>query len=218
VVGRVALVHNRLSIIDLVTGDQPLFAGPASLVCNGEIYNYRELRAAMPGVSFATNSDCEPPLHLWLRDGTDYAQHLRGMYAIAIHERMRRTVTLTRDPFGIKPLYIMQHEGGLAFASEPRAFFAAGLMAPVLDEDAAKELLAFNYTLGERTLFQGLRRLAPGEVMEVRDGRIVSGWRQPWLPQTPLIPAKAGTQTAPQPIRIVGILWLAQLGSPPSRG
>ena len=68
-VGRVALVHNRLAIIDLVTGDQPLFAGPATLVCNGEIYNYRELRAAMPGVSFATNSDCEPPLHLWLRDG-----------------------------------------------------------------------------------------------------------------------------------------------------
>src|ERR1700721_1778378 len=84
VVGRVALVHNRLSIIDLVTGDQPLFAGPATLVCNGEIYNYRELRVAMPGVNFATNSDCEPPLHLWLREGADYVQHLRGMYAIAM--------------------------------------------------------------------------------------------------------------------------------------
>src|SRR6478609_2043984 len=59
VVGRVALVQNRLAIIDLVTGDQPLFAGPATLVCNGEVYNYRELRQAMPGVSFATNSDCE---------------------------------------------------------------------------------------------------------------------------------------------------------------
>ncbi len=88
VVGRVALVHNRLAIIDLVTGDQPLFAGPATLVCNGEIYNYRELRVAMPGVNFATNSDCEPPLHLWLREGPDYAQQLRGMYAIAIHERV----------------------------------------------------------------------------------------------------------------------------------
>ena len=97
VVGRVALVHNRLAIIDLITGDQPLFAGPATLVCNGEIYNYRELRVAMPGVTFATNSDCEPPLHLWLREGADYAQHLRGMYAIAIHERVQRTVTLTRD-------------------------------------------------------------------------------------------------------------------------
>src|ERR1700758_237699 len=108
VVGRVALVHNRLSIIDLVTGDQPLFAGAATLVCNGEIYNYRELRDAMPGVSFATKSDCEPPLHLWLREGADYAKHLRGMYAVAIHERAQRTVTLTRDPFGIKPLYVAQ--------------------------------------------------------------------------------------------------------------
>src|SRR5882757_5750221 len=68
VMGRVALLHNRLAIIDLVSGDQPLFAGPASLVANGEIYNYREMRVAMPGVGFATNSDCEPPLHLWLRE------------------------------------------------------------------------------------------------------------------------------------------------------
>src|SRR5215471_21259071 len=76
VVGRVALVHNRLAIIDLATGDQPLFAGPATLVCNGEIYNHRELRAGMPEVNFATNSDCEPPLHLALRHGADYAREL----------------------------------------------------------------------------------------------------------------------------------------------
>src|ERR1700728_1034548 len=126
---RVALVHNRLAIIDLVTGDQPLFAGPATLICNGEIYNYRELRAAMPGVSFATNSDCEPPLHLWLHDGADYARQLRGMFAVAIHERARRTVTLTRDPFGIKPLYTAQIPTGLAFASEPQALLEAGLVA-----------------------------------------------------------------------------------------
>src|SRR5258708_20617619 len=66
VVGRVALLQNRLAIIDLVTGDQPFFAGSATLVANGEVYNYRELRAAMQGVTFATNSDCEPPLHYWL--------------------------------------------------------------------------------------------------------------------------------------------------------
>src|ERR1700690_3419275 len=72
VMGRVALVHNRLAIIDLVTGDQPLFAGSATLVGNGEIYNYRELRAAMPGVGFTTNSDKEVPLQLWLRDGQKF--------------------------------------------------------------------------------------------------------------------------------------------------
>src|SRR5260370_11196892 len=96
VMGRVALAHNRLAIIDLVTGDQPLFAGAAALVANGEIYNYRELRAGMNGTRFATNSDCEPPLHLWLHDGPDFARRLRGMYAIAIHERAARTVTLSR--------------------------------------------------------------------------------------------------------------------------
>ena len=91
VLGRVGLVHTRLAIIDVAGGDQPLFAGPATLIANGEIYNYRELRAEMeaqsPGVAFATNSDCEPPLHLWLRDGPGYAAELRGMFAIAIHER-----------------------------------------------------------------------------------------------------------------------------------
>ena len=128
VVGRVALVHNRLSIIDLVTGDQPLFAGSAALVANGEVYNYRELRQGLPGTSFSSKSDCEPPLHLWLRDGADYARLLRGMYAIAIHERAARTVTLTRDPFGIKPLYIAQTPTGLAFASEAQALLNAGIV------------------------------------------------------------------------------------------
>ena len=128
VVGRVALVHNRLAIIDLVTGDQPLFAGSAALVCNGEIYNYRELRAEMHGVNFATNSDCEPPLHLWLKEGAEYARHLRGMYGIAIHERAARTVTLSRDPFGIKPLYVAQNGHCLAFASEAQALLAAGIV------------------------------------------------------------------------------------------
>ena len=157
VVGRVALVHNRLSIIDLVTGDQPLFAGPATLVCNGEIYNYRELRVAMPGVNFATNSDCEPPLHLWLREGADYVQHLRGMYAIAIHERVKRTVTLTRDPFGIKPLYIAQISGGLAFASEPQALLEAGLVSRMVRPAAREELLQLQFTTGTDTIFEGIQ-------------------------------------------------------------
>src|SRR5262247_554055 len=152
VVGRVALIHNRLSIIDLVTGDQPLFAGPATLVCNGGVYNYRELRAVMPEANFATNSDCEPPLHIWLREGADYARHLRGMYAIAIHERVQRTVTLTRDPFGIKPLYLAQVEGGLAFASEPQALLEAGLVARKVRPAAREELLQLQFTTGTETI------------------------------------------------------------------
>src|SRR5271157_6402714 len=183
VLGRVALVHNRLAIIDLVTGDQPLFAGPATLICNGEIYNYRELRAAMPDVSFATNSDCEPPLHLWLRDGGEYARQLRGMFAIAIHERVRRTVTLTRDPFGIKPLYIAQIDGGLAFASEPQALLEAGLVKRAVRPAAVEELLQLQFTTGADTIFDGIQRLLPGETLTCADGRVIDRRRISHLPE-----------------------------------
>ncbi len=183
VVGRVALVHNRLAIIDLVTGDQPLFAGAATLVANGEVYNYRELRASMPGVTFSTNSDCEPPLHLWLRDGPDYARQLRGMYAIAIHERVQRSVTLTRDPFGIKPLYIAQVEGGLAFASEPQALLEAGLVQRKVRPSAREELLQLQFTTGADTIFEGIQRLLPGETLTCADGNILDRRRISHLPE-----------------------------------
>ena len=177
-----SLAHARLSIIDLEGGWQPLHAAGATVIGNGEIYNYREL-ARDHGLAdvLATGSDFEPLLHLYAREGEKAFARLRGMYALCLIGADGRA-WLARDPFGIKPLYIMEHSGGLAFASEPRAFFAAGLMQAVLDDEAASELLAFNYSLGTRTVFQGLRRLAPGEVVEVRDGRIVSGWRQAILP------------------------------------
>ena len=183
VVGRVALVHNRVSIIDLVTGDQPLFAGAASLVADGEIYNDAALRASMPGVSFATSSNCEPLLHLWLRDGVDYAKALRGMYAIAIHERVQRTVTLTRDPFGIKPLYIAQIEGGLGFASEPQALLDAGLVPRVVRPAAREELLQLQFTTGADTIFEGVQRLLPGETLSCADGHVLDRRRISHLPE-----------------------------------
>ncbi|MBU1374397.1 MAG: asparagine synthase (glutamine-hydrolyzing) [Alphaproteobacteria bacterium] len=177
-----ALAHARLSIIDLEGGWQPLHAAGGTVIGNGEIYNYVELAKDF-GLSTATGSDFEPLLHLYAREGEAAFARLRGMYAFCLIGPDGRA-WLARDPFGIKPLYIMEHAGGLAFASEPRAFFAAGLMTKVLDEGAARELVDLNYVLGERTPFQGLRRLAPGEVVEVRDGRIVSGKRKsPLLPR-----------------------------------
>ena len=186
-----ALAHARLSIIDLEGGWQPLHAAGGTVIGNGEIYNYLEL-ARDHGLEdvLATGSDFEPLLHLYVREGEAAFARLRGMYALCLIGADGRA-WLARDPFGIKPLYIMEHAGGLAFASEPRAFFAAGLMSRALDEDAARELLAFNYTLGARTTFQGLRRLAPGEVVEVRDGRIVSQQRKAALP---LRAATAGSE------------------------
>ena len=194
VIGRVALLHNRLAIIDLVTGDQPLFAGAATLVANGEIYNYRELREQLTGVSFATNSDCEPPLHLWLRDGPDYAKQLRGMYGIAIHERVRRTVTLSRDPFGIKPLYIASIDGGLAFASEPQALLEAGLVKRAVRPAAVEELLQLQFTTGADTIFEGIQRVLPGETITCADGHILER-RQ--ISPVPAAPPRRSTRTPP---------------------
>jgi asparagine synthase (glutamine-hydrolysing) len=184
-VGRIALVHTRLAIIDLAGGDQPLFAGSAALVGNGEIYNYRELRQEMPGVRFATDSDNEPPLHLYLREGAGFAHHLRGMYALATHDRAARTVTLARDPFGIKPLYTAQTATGLAFASEPRALLEAGIVPRALRDAARDELLQIQFTTGAETIFPGIRRVLPGETLVCADGRVLERHRIAALPDGP---------------------------------
>ena len=127
-VGDVGMVQTRLAIIDLATGDQPLHErGGAALIANGEIYNYVELRAALSGagVSFSTGSDCETPLHLYRRHGLAFTDHLRGMYAIALHDPVAGRLVLARDPFGIKPLYYAETGDGFVFASEPEALIAS---------------------------------------------------------------------------------------------
>ncbi len=183
--GNVVLIHNRLSIIDLVTGDQPLYAGSAAIVANGEIYNYRELRQELPGTVFSSNSDCEPPLHLWLRDGADYARHLRGMYGIAILQRADGTVTLTRDPFGIKPLYIAETADGVAFASEAQALLNAGIVPRAVRTQARDELFQIQFTTGTETIFPGISRVLPGETIVCRDGRVLERRRIAAIPDGP---------------------------------
>ncbi len=185
-VGRVALVHTRLAIIDLGGGDQPLFAGPAALIANGEIYNDLQLRQAMPEVRFSTNSDCEPPLHLWLRDGARYVDALRGMYAIAIHERGTHNLVLSRDPFGIKPLYVAELEHGIAFASEPQALLASGFARRGLRTDVRDELLQLQFTTGRDTIFPGITRLLPGETLRIANGRVIDRSRIAALPEGPV--------------------------------
>lgn len=183
VIGRIALAQNRLAIIDLATGEQPMFAGPATLIANGEIYNYRELRAELADVAFHTESDCEPPLHLFRRDGAAFAEHLRGMYAIAVHDRAAHTVTLSRDPFGIKPLYIAPVPGGLAFASEPQALHAAGLVERGLRPQARDELLQMQFTTGADTIFTGIQRVLPGETLTCLEGHVAERTRRAALPE-----------------------------------
>ena len=180
----VGLVHTRLAIIDLLTGDQPL-VGPdgLALVANGEIYNHVELREELAGVAFATGSDCEPPLALYQRHGLDFSARLRGMYAIALHDRRRRRLVLCRDPFGIKPLYYAETAGAFVFASELQAILATGLVARQLRREARDELLNLQFTTGAETMFAGIRRLLPGEIIAVEAVRIVERRRLDALPE-----------------------------------
>lgn len=182
----VGLAHTRLAIIDLETGDQPLF-GPEgaeglALVANGEVYNYRELRAEMPGEVFRTRSDCEPPLALYRRRGLAFTDGLRGMYAIAIHDPAAGRLVVARDPFGIKPLYWAETDRLFAFASEPAALVAAGVaparVAPVVRE----ELLNLQFSTGADSIFPGIRRVLPGETLVVERGRVVDRRRLSPLP------------------------------------
>ncbi len=173
--GAVGLVHTRLSIIDLAKGGHPLY-GPegATLIGNGEIYNFVELRAAQAGqVAHRTHSDFEPALILLERDGLSALTELRGMYGLAVHRPRKDDLLLARDAFGIKPLYRLETDRFFAFASEPRAFFAAGLARPALDPLRRDEFLELQYSNTADTVFPGIRRVMPGEALRIVGGAVV---------------------------------------------
>ncbi|MCW6510372.1 asparagine synthase (glutamine-hydrolyzing) [Lichenifustis flavocetrariae] len=178
--GGVGFRHERLAIIDLDTGDQPLFDdGDRALVANGEIYNYLELKAAMPGTNWRTRSDCEPLLALYARHGLDFLNDVRGMFALALHDPASDRVVLARDPFGIKPLYYAEEPDCLLFASEPQAIVAARKAAtpaapePTIRSQAVYQSLQLQFTTGSETIFEGIRRVLPGEILVVEQGTIV---------------------------------------------
>jgi asparagine synthase (glutamine-hydrolysing) len=159
-----AFGHARLSIIDLECGWQPLHAAGLEVIGNGEIYNYLELAAEDDlDAVLATGSDFEPLLHRFARRGPKALAALRGMYALCLRGEGAPAL-LARDPFGIKPLYLRRKSGALAFASEPRALLIGE--RPRIVREAAEELLALNYVLGRRTIFEGVERLPPGETVD----------------------------------------------------
>jgi len=172
IAGQVALGHRRLAVIDVAGGIQPLIAGDTVMVANAEIYNYPELRAELPGISFTTGSDCESALHLWRDRGPQFIDSLRGMYAMAIYDQGARVLTLCRDPFGIKPLYITKIPGGTAFASEPRALLAAGLARREVLPQARAELLQMQFSVGGNTVFPDIQRVLPGEMIRITNGAV----------------------------------------------
>lgn len=192
--GDTGLLHLRLAIVDLTTGDQPLYGlGETALIANGEIYNDPDLRARMTGTPFRTHSDCEPAVFLYGDGDESFAEHLRGMYAIAIHDPARGRLVLARDPFGIKPLYFVETDSAFGFASEPSALIAAGLVAAGMTPKRRAELLQLKFTTGRDTIFPGIKRVLPGETIVVERGSIVRQTQRPALPDTATLkPVKAG--------------------------
>ena len=163
----VLLVHRRLAIIDPTpAGRQPMTTpdGRYTIVFNGEIYNYRDLRAdlATAGVRFVTTSDTEVLLALIVRDGMQALSRARGMFALAIWDNTARTLTLARDRFGIKPLYIAEGQGGVAFASEIAALRRAGLVQREVSPAGVLAFLAWSYIPSPQTWLRGAEHFAPG--------------------------------------------------------
>jgi len=184
-VGGASLGHVRLAIIDLETGDQPFVSQHGTvLIANGEIYNFIELRDALGGEKFSTNSDCEPPLRLFDLNGNGYAEQLRGMYAIAIIEAGGENLHLSRDPFGIKPLYYTPVARGIAFASEPQALIKAGFITPEIRPESRHDLLQHQFTRGAETIYRGISRVLPGETLSVSAGGIARTALKPALPDS----------------------------------
>ena len=172
---RCLLGHNRLSIIDLEGGAQPLANEDQSVwvVCNGEIYNYIELREKLiaAGHQFRTQSDCEVLVHLFEDKGKDLLNDLEGMFAFALFNTRRGELLLARDRFGEKPLYWASlPSGGLAFASEMKALLALPGVDRRLDVAAMAQFLALRYIPAPRTHVQGIRKLQAGEAISLRRG------------------------------------------------
>lgn len=173
--GQTGLGHVRLSIIDLESGDQPMHSddGRYTIIYNGEIYNYIELREELDKKTFRTTSDTEVVLRAFQRWGTDCVNKLRGMFAIAIWDATEQKLFLARDRFGIKPLYWAKTDSGFYFASEVKA------LLPFLDErkindPALSDYFTFQFYLGEKTLMDGVKQipaahwllLSPGQYPE----------------------------------------------------
>ena len=201
--GAVALAARRLAVIDpSAAGHQPMRSsdGRFWMVYNGEIYNHRELaqRLRARGVQLRSRSDSEVLLEMFAAEGKDALRRLRGMYAFAIWDTRNRELFCARDPFGIKPLYYTLAEGGnqLRFASERKALLDAGEVS-VIDPDALRRYLSFQYVPAPATMTPPVRSLPPGHFMVARLGGPVDVFRY-WRPM--LRPAKSPAVDTPERI------------------
>ncbi len=167
--GPVGIGMRRLSIIDLGTGQQPIFTEDRSLVvvCNGEIYNFQDLRATLGarGHRFTTRGDVETLVHLYEDVGLELPTKLRGMFAIALWDARQRRLLLARDRLGVKPLYYSDAHGTLVFGSEVKALLRHPSVRRDVDPEALHHYLSLNYVPTPLSMIQGVRQLAPGELL-----------------------------------------------------
>jgi len=172
---RLGFAHRRLAIIDLTeTGRQPMATADGSLIItfNGEIYNYRELRAGLEnkGYRFRSSSDTEVLLYMYADRGAEMVHHLRGMYAFAIWDSRRQGLFLARDPFGIKPLYLADDGGTLRVASQVKALLAGGKIDTSPEPAGHVGFFLWGHVPEPYTLYRGVRSLPAGTSLWVEAG------------------------------------------------
>jgi asparagine synthase (glutamine-hydrolysing) len=173
----IGLAMRRLSVVDLLTGHQPMTNedGTLWLVYNGEIYNHKELRELLEGRGhqFRSRSDTETIVHLYEEYGSNCVNHLRGMFSFALWDASRHCFFAARDRFGIKPFYYCHTSERFLFGSEIKSLLAHPSMRPELNRACLPEYLAFGYLSGAETFFAGVRKLAPGCTLELNEtGRL----------------------------------------------
>jgi len=172
----VGLSVKRLKIIDLETGDQPIANedGSVTVVYNGEIYNFLDLRERLVanGHAFRTRSDTEVLVHLYEDKGDAFLEDLNGMFAIALWDRRQKRLLLARDRLGVKPLYYRWDGERLAFASEIKGILADEDAPRTVDPYALRDYLTFQNVFGDKTLFEGIRQLEPGKLLIADGGRV----------------------------------------------
>ncbi|MBX3265789.1 MAG: asparagine synthase (glutamine-hydrolyzing) [Acidobacteria bacterium] len=187
----VALGMRRLSIIDLETGDQPVFNCDRSVVVmmNGELYNYREVRAELEkkGHKFTTKSDTEVLPHLYEEYGEGLLEHVNGMYAFSLWDSRRKKLVIARDRFGEKPLYYGVFDDTLIWASELKAILAHPAVKPELDLNALRHFVSFDYVPAPMSIFKGIHKLPAAHVLTVENGEVTTRryWDISWTSSPP---------------------------------
>jgi asparagine synthase (glutamine-hydrolysing) len=173
---QVALGMRRLSIIDLKTGNQPVFSEDRSVIVmmNGELYNYREVRSDLEkrGHKFTTKTDTEILPHLYQEYGDALVDHLNGMYAFALWDTRKKKLLIARDRFGEKPLYYGVFDGKLIWASEPKAILAHPSVKPELDLNALRHYVSFDYVPAPMSIYKGIHKLPAAHVLVVEYGEV----------------------------------------------